>query len=237
VSTQYIAVAVMDDITDEYDETLAVILSDPMHATLGIPEMGQLTILDDDPLPAVSLVDVPVSIPETGGVAWVTVGLSGPTEKHVAVDFATSDGTACAGADYAQTNGVLAWREGKGTNLTFAVPILDDEIVEDHETLEVMLFNPVNAVISGGPSRLITSIENDGVQPFAILFVGEDVSGAYVVLEWDSVRGGMYSIESTESLDEPFTALKVGIVGTPPVNVFVDTRQRVDRRFYRIVGY
>jgi hypothetical protein len=234
VSTQYISVSVLDDVVDEFDETLTLTLSEPVHALLGAPSTGQITIVDEDPLPGLVLDGVPLTVPEDGGTAWVSVLLTAPSEKEITVDFATSDGTALAGEDYAQTNGVLGWRESKGTNRTFAIPIVDDQLFEGNETLLVTILNPVNAVISGAASRHLTILDDEQVEGFAIICVREDASGQYCVLEWESVQGATYSVDCTEDLHEPFTRLKVGIVATPPVNVFVDTRPHAHRRFYRI---
>ena len=46
----------------------------------------------------------------------------------VTVDYATSDGTATAGADYTATSGTLTFEPGRYAELeqTIAVPIMDD---------------------------------------------------------------------------------------------------------------
>ena len=196
--------------------------------------LSTVTVLDEDPLPGLALSGLPCTVAEDAGTVWVSVVLSGLSDKNITVEFATADGTAVAGEDYAQTNGILRWREGKGTNLAFAIPILDDQLIEGNEALQVAILNPVNAVISGPPSGSITILENDLVAPFAILQLREGPSREYIVLEWESVGGANYAIESADSLYEEFITVKKAIVGTPPVNVYTDTRPRADRRFYRI---
>ena len=66
----------------------------------------------------------------------------------VEVDYATSDGTATAGADYTATSGTLTFNNGE-TSKTFSVPILPDNLVEGDETFFVTLSNPTGGATVG----------------------------------------------------------------------------------------
>ena len=59
----------------------------------------------------------------------------------VSVDYATSDITATAGADYPATSGTLTFAPGE-TAKTISVPVFEDGHDEDHETLMLTLSNP-----------------------------------------------------------------------------------------------
>ncbi len=59
----------------------------------------------------------------------------------VRVDYATSDVTATAGADYPATSGTLTFAPGE-TAKTISVPVFEDGHDEDHETLTLTLSNP-----------------------------------------------------------------------------------------------
>ena len=59
----------------------------------------------------------------------------------VRVDYATSDVTTTAGADYPATSGTLTFAPGE-TAKTISVPVFEDGHDEDHETLTLTLSNP-----------------------------------------------------------------------------------------------
>ena len=65
----------------------------------------------------------------------------------VTVDYATSDGTATAGADYTATSGTLTFDPGETTQ-TVSVPVLDDAVDDPGETMTLTLSNAVNAQIA-----------------------------------------------------------------------------------------
>ena len=68
---------------------------------------------------------------------------------RVTVDYATSDGTAKAGADYTATSGTLTFAAGE-TVKTVNVPILDDSHDEGEETFTLRLSNAAGARIGDG---------------------------------------------------------------------------------------
>ena len=68
------------------------------------------------------------------------VSLDRAAAVTVTVDYATSDGTATAGADYTETSGMLSFAAGE-TAKTVLVPVLDDAHDEGIETLTLTLSN------------------------------------------------------------------------------------------------
>ena len=76
-----------------------------------------------------------------GATLGFTVTLSRAHSETVTVRYATSDGTARAGSDYTQTSGTLTF-PAEQTERTIWVPVLDDELDEDPETLTLTLSNP-----------------------------------------------------------------------------------------------
>jgi hypothetical protein len=82
--------------------------------------------------------------------AVFTVTLSGPSAETVTVDWATSDGTASAGSDYAGANGTLVFVPGD-TSETISIDLIDTGLgCEGTETFSVTLSNSVFAAISDG---------------------------------------------------------------------------------------
>ncbi len=86
------------------------------------------------------------------------VRLSQASEKVVTVDFATQDKSAKAGEDYVATSGGLSFAAGE-TEKTITVAIIPDTLREGDEEFELLLSNPVNAVILF--SSVIGTIRND----------------------------------------------------------------------------
>jgi hypothetical protein len=97
---------------------------------------------------------------EDAGTATITVNLDGTSADTVTVEYATSDGTATAGADYTAASGTLTFNPG-ATSQTFNVPILDDELNEGNETVSLNLSNPTNATIGGTNPATLTILDND----------------------------------------------------------------------------
>ena len=63
--------------------------------------------------------------------------------------YATSDGSATAGADYTAVSGTLSFRAGERTQ-TVEVELLDDNHDEGEETFTLTLSNASGAVITDG---------------------------------------------------------------------------------------
>lgn len=82
------------------------------------------------------------SVTESGGSVRLTVTRSNGSAGTLTADFATVDsggGTASADADYLPTNGTLSFGPGV-TSLSFYVPIVNDVVHENAETVLVTLF-------------------------------------------------------------------------------------------------
>ena len=93
----------------------------------------------------------------TGATVDFTVTLSRAASRPVTVDYATSDGTATAGADYTATSGTLTFAAGASSQ-TVSVPVLDDIHDDDGETFTLTFFNPSGAWIADGQAT--GTIEN-----------------------------------------------------------------------------
>ena len=77
--------------------------------------------------------------------ATYTVTLSTASGRSITVDYATSNGTATAPADYTAASGTLTFAPGE-TSQTVIVPLAGDVLDEADETFLVTLANPVAAV-------------------------------------------------------------------------------------------
>ena len=83
-----------------------------------------------------------------GATVDFVVSLNSPAPVKVAVGYASSDGTATAGADYRAAVGTVKFEPGERAK-TVSVAVLDDAIDEGEETFTLTLSNP-----SGGSAYL-----------------------------------------------------------------------------------
>lgn len=114
---------------------------------------------------------------EAGGPLTVHVTLSHPVAAPVVVTYASQDGTAEAGVDYAAVAGTLTLPPG-AVDATIAVPLLDDDIDEPAETFTVRLLGAVGATIgrADGP----VTIDDDEAPPGVIAEDCDVIEGDFV---------------------------------------------------------
>ena len=96
---------------------------------------------------------------EGGGAATVAVRLGAPSATPVTVDYATSDGTATAGADYVAASGTVTFAPGE-TLQTFAVDVVSDAEAEPNETVVLTLSHAVGAIL-GKPNPAALVIQDN----------------------------------------------------------------------------
>lgn len=139
-------VPVLGDRLDEDDETVTLVLTNAVNATL---ERAWATgeIQDNDPLPSVALSsqgDV-----ESAVRLLFPVTLSAPSGRALSVDYETRDGTATAPDDYGATRGTLRLEPG-ATSANIPVPLANDLEVEADQTFQLVLDSPTNVVLGTG---------------------------------------------------------------------------------------
>ena len=157
---QTVTVAVIGNRDYEPDKTFQVNLSNPTNTSLGISQ-GTGTILNDDPIPTVTVAPASVLEPNVGTTnVSLTAYLSAKSYQAITVNYATSDGSALAGSDYIATNGLLTFNPGT-TNLTLGVLVKGDTLYETNEVFYIVLSSPTN-VFAGAPG-VVTIISDDGL--------------------------------------------------------------------------
>jgi hypothetical protein len=158
-------IPIINDTLNEQNETVNLNLSNPTGgAILGTPSTATLNIVDNDPAGSVQFSAATYSVSEAKSTATITIKRMEGTASGVTVDYATSDGTATAGKDYKTTkttSGTLTFKAGQ-TSKTFTIPIINDTLNEQNETVNLNLSNPAGGAILGTPSTATLNIvDND----------------------------------------------------------------------------
>jgi hypothetical protein len=102
------------------------------------------------PPPTVSIANAGVTEGHSGNsLIAFTLSLSAPSATDATVQYATSDGTATAGADYNAASGSFTIPAGT-TSKNLVVLVKTDSAVESDESFTVTISNPTRAVIGTG---------------------------------------------------------------------------------------
>jgi ribosomal protein L35AE/L33A len=158
-------VNITDDALLEGSETFTVALTSPTGgATLGNPTTATVTIIDNDtPQPGqFQFSSATYNVNENGGTVTITVTRTGGSAGAVSVNYATANGTATEGADYANTSGTLNFADGE-TSKSFTVTVTNDTLVEGNEAFTVTLSTPSGGATLGNPTTSTVTINDDDV--------------------------------------------------------------------------
>jgi subtilisin family serine protease/subtilisin-like proprotein convertase family protein/DNA-binding cell septation regulator SpoVG len=141
-------VIVPADRLNEGAEMFFVNLSNAI-GTLIADSQGIATILNDDPIPSLSIANVSI-IEGNSGTKSLTfaVRLSEPSGQTVSVGYATADGSAIAASgDYVARNGTLTLSPGQ-QSISLLVTVNGDMTIEGNEFFLINLSNPVLATLA-----------------------------------------------------------------------------------------
>ena len=246
-TTQTVTVPVNADLLDEIDENFTVNLSSAVGATIA-DGLGLGTIIDNDPLPTLSVNDVTVTEGDAGTVAAAfTVSLSVPSGRSVTVGYATANGSAIAPADFTAMTGTLTFPAGQ-TSQQVTVLVNGDLLDEVTESFFLNLSGPTNATISD-PQAVGTIIDDDGLPTLSIndVTVTEGQSGTVnanftVTLSASSgqtVSVGFSTADGTATAGADYNATGGNLVFNPgittrtlTVQVISDTLDELDENFF-----
>jgi hypothetical protein len=157
-----IQVAVLGDTVGEFDEVLELALTGVSDGARVVANSAIGEIDDDEPLISIEPGSAGEGDAGTTLLAF-TVSLSAAAEADVSVDFATSDGTATAGADYTSKTGTLVLPAGSTTG-TVVVDVLGDQATEGDESFTVTLSDAsANATLTLSAALAQGSIVDDDV--------------------------------------------------------------------------
>lgn len=162
-TTKTAAVGILEDTDEEDVETIEVALFLLTPGVIVTVPVMTISIADDDGAARVMLIQTGVSVREEAGPAMVGVVRLGDPTVAVAVGYSTAPGSATPGADYEAVTGTLVFPPGVWGPQFISVPIVDDGLIEDEETFDVLLGAPAGATLVGPASATVTIQDNDKI--------------------------------------------------------------------------
>jgi len=158
-TTQTVAVTIVNDVTQESEESLDLRLFNASAGTQIANTFTPLTIIDDDSSTPLIIDVVPVSISEGAGTVDVELTLSTTASTPVTVNFSTRAGTASGGSDfYGRYVPSVTFAPGV-TSVTVPVTIVDNSVTEPSEFFTARIFGAAGATI--GTSEAAVTINDD----------------------------------------------------------------------------
>jgi hypothetical protein len=171
-SSATITISPIDDVADEFTETITVTLytTSTTAYKLGTPSSATVSIIDDD-LPTVTVVATETKAYEFGSQSGrFTFTRNGPTTAALTITYNVS-GTATPGSDYVALSGSVTIPVGS-PSATVSVQPIDDTLIEDVETVIVTVSPSPNYQI-GSPSTATITIVDDELPTVTILSVND----------------------------------------------------------------
>ncbi|TWU35268.1 Calx-beta domain protein [Novipirellula aureliae] len=216
-TTAEISLASVDDLILETNETIIVRLDAPTGAELGTAIREVVAIIDDDqtPAPEVGFTVPEWTIDESAGSLSIRVVLSSQSDKTITVPY-TIGGTASSGSDYTISASPLTFEPGT-TSANIVINVVDDEFVENDETVSIALGLPSGATLGAISTETITIRNNDVLPPPKMTLstvtdrVGEDARFVVFKAELSEPRSEIitvpFSISGTMTYDLDYASL------------------------------
>ena len=210
-TSKTLQVTVKGDTAVEGNETFTLRLADATGATL-VDGSATGTLTNDDAapaLPALSVADVAMREGDSGTAELMfVVTLDKAATGPVTVNYATANGTASAGSDYAALTGTLTFAAGETSKMVHVV-VNGDATVEANETLTLTLSGATGATIADATA--VGQITDDDAQEDPGTGTGKvwlvnSVSGADIVgfnPATDRIDLGNANIHSFIVIDTP----------------------------------
>lgn len=179
-SNAVVQVPLVYDPTSPGNLTVTMELTNAVNALLFSPSSAILTILDVDKMPGqFVLSQTNYVVSESAGTALITVVRTNGRSGTVTVNYNTLPGTAQPGVKYIGTNGVLVFGENELVK-SFAVPLIQNTLVDGHLNFTVALSNPTGGSSFAGPSSSMVTIMDDdlGVGFASPVFLAAENSGS-----------------------------------------------------------
>lgn len=161
-----ITIDTVDDELNEGDETIVIEVIDVVNASASQAQPVTVTIIDDDPLPVVTLSASDTTLEEQGGVVAITVTLDAVSGRDVTVELAV-DGTATAGVDYELDLLEIVVPAGE-LSAQATVSAIDDLLDESDETIVIDIAAVENGLEDDVQRVTLTILDDDDLPTVSI---------------------------------------------------------------------
>jgi hypothetical protein len=151
---------IIDDAINEGNEVVALTILESDVAVPGVPNVDDVTIVDNDPQPTFAWGSGSASVPESVGAVEIPVVLSAASGLPITIPIVIAGGSATAGSDYNLVTTTVTIPAGQ-TSAQVEVDVIDDTIDEDDETALFGFGSATNAT-PGTPAQFaLTIVDND----------------------------------------------------------------------------
>jgi hypothetical protein len=182
-----ISIPIIDNPYYEANKQFQVLLSDPINATLDNDSTTVTIVNDEDPL-SIGFLSFTYSYNESER-AIINVNLNNPSRTNIYVNYATAGDTAIAGQDYTDVSGTLLFTPGQ-TSKSFAVPVINNGVVDNDRTVHLILSAPVGAPLRDGADMSTLTILNDDTDvSYSNVVTAPTAGGERLNLAWTLVTG------------------------------------------------
>jgi hypothetical protein len=209
-TTKTVEVTIIDDQTDEYNESFQLLLSQPVNAAILINN-GIGTIIDNDAAQLVSLTFSKNSIPENGGSAYFTAKFDSISGKNAVIRLAFS-GSATLNEDYIFSNDSLIIVKGQTSDSILVTSVADDRD-ELNEQIIVTIIEITNANIEDNTPRTLEITDQDQTISFGAI-AEKRYGDVNFVLNGSSTAGLEVAYVSSNIDVAKITGKSVTITGT-----------------------
>ena len=168
-TTGNIPIAIINDETSEENETFTLTLSAVTGAVFSGGQSSivvQVTIIDDETIPTLSIDTSTINVAETAGYAEIGLTLSSSSTETVSISYSTAGVTATDGIDYTNQSSTTT-EISSGTVGKIYIPITDDNVFEGIERFEVSITQITGAAYSTGVlnTPITVTITDNETQP------------------------------------------------------------------------
>lgn len=143
-----LTLTLVDDSTEQLDQTIIASLGTPTNATLGTNTVNTTTLQDND-YPTLSVSDVTIT---EGAPAYITVSLNRTSIRNVTFDYYTQDNSAVAGTNYLSYSGSDSIAAGS-TSKIYYVLTFPDYVTPSSATSKYFYFKLQNTTNISGSSN------------------------------------------------------------------------------------
>lgn len=148
------------------DKTVVFAISNAVNTVIVAPALTTLTIHGTNGPGVISFPTNSLVVGEGDTNAYITVIRTNGAGGIAAVNYTTVVGSAVPGLNYVTTFGTLTFADGE-TNRTFAVPLIDNNLVQGPVIFSVALSGVVGATLSTATNVNVTILDNDAGIMFA----------------------------------------------------------------------